>query len=68
MAKWTQTLSSKKPCRIKRDQIVAVVDKKKGHVEVFLRGGHSLVVEGTIEIFAPDAEGVQLLRTSQSAA
>ena len=39
MAKWTQTLSSKKPCRIKRDQIVAVVDKKKGHVEVFLRGG-----------------------------
>ena len=29
MAKWTQTLSSKKACRIKREQIVAVVDKRR---------------------------------------
>jgi len=63
MAKWAETVSSKKPCRIKLDQVVAVAEKKKGHVEVFLRGGHSLVVEGTIDTFAPKSEGVQVFGT-----
>ena len=53
MAKWHETRSSAKTCRIDLDQVVAVVAKKKGQVEVFLRGAHSLNVEGTVDDFAP---------------
>ncbi len=45
MAKWHETRSAGKACRIDLEQVVAVVAKKKGHVEVFLRGAHSLTFE-----------------------
>ena len=53
MAKWHETRSSNRVCRIDLEQVVAVVAKKKGHVEVFLRGAHSLTVEGAVDEFAP---------------
>jgi hypothetical protein len=58
MAKWHETRSAGKACRIDLEQVVAVIAKKKGHVEVFLRGGHSLTVEGTVDEFAPLLRGV----------
>ena len=56
MANWYETRSSNKACRIDLDQVVAVVAKKKGHVEVFLRGAHSITVKGTVDEFAPVTE------------
>ena len=53
MAKWHEMRSAGKACRIDLEQVVAVVAKKKGHVEVFLRGAHSLTFEDTIDDFAP---------------
>ncbi len=58
MAKWHETRSAGKACRIDLEQVVAVVAKKKGHVEVFLRGAHSLTFEGTIDEFAPQSSVV----------
>ncbi len=52
MARWHATRSSGKDCQFDLDQVVAIVTKKKGHVEVFLRGAHSLIVEGTVEELA----------------
>jgi len=57
MARWHSMLSSGKDCQIDLDQVVAVLAKKKGHVEVFLRGAHSLTVEGSVEEFAALLDG-----------
>jgi hypothetical protein len=53
MANWYNTRSDNKACRIDLDEVVAVVERHDGHVEVFLRGGKSLTVEGKIDDFAP---------------
>ncbi len=58
MEEWHDTKSKGKSCRINLDQVVAVVaTDHKSHVEVYLRGGHCLVVEGTIDELAPEHTG-----------
>ncbi len=58
MADWYDTTSKGKSCRIDLEQVVAVVaTDHKGHVEVYLRGGHSLVVQGKIDELAPEHTG-----------
>jgi hypothetical protein len=54
MAKWHDTISDRRSCRIDLEQVVAVVaTHQQGFVEVHLRRGHVLTVEGTINEFAP---------------
>jgi hypothetical protein len=54
MAKWHNTISDRRSCRIDLEQVVAVVaTHQQGFVEVSLRGGHVLTVQGTIDEFAP---------------
>jgi hypothetical protein len=54
MAKWHDTISDRRSCRIDLEQVVAVVaTHQQGFVEVHLRGGHVLTVEGIIDEFAP---------------
>ena len=54
MAQWHNTTSDRRSCRVDLEQIVVVVaTHQHGFVEVYLRGGHVLTVEGTIDEFAP---------------
>jgi len=58
MADWHDTISDRKSCRIDREQVVAVVaTEKKGFIKVYLRGGHCLTVEDTIDELAPKTGG-----------
>jgi hypothetical protein len=55
MANWRETISDRRTCRIDLDQVVAVhATHQEGFVEVYMRGGHLLKVEGTVDDFAPD--------------
>ena len=57
MAKWHDTISDHRSCRVDFEQIVAVLaTHQQGLVEVYLRGGHVLTVEGTIDEFASKQE------------
>jgi hypothetical protein len=54
MTSWRETISDRRTCRIDLEQVVAVVTThQQGFVEVYLRGGHVLTVEGTMDDFAP---------------